>query len=91
MASRPTRQRIRGERLARKCETLKVGHASREAALDAAEAQMREGRVDPGCHVMPYACARCGEWHLRNERIVFSEPPANLARHDFRRWKGEAR
>jgi hypothetical protein len=50
-----------------------VGYATRAAALDACEAQMEAGCVEPGCHVMPYPCERCGHWHTRNQRIVFTE------------------
>lgn len=66
----PTRGRINVERLSRKCVSLKVGYATRAAALDASEVQMLEGRVEPGCHLMPYECDQCREWHLRNQQIV---------------------
>ena len=70
---------------------MKIGYATRVAALDACESQMDAGRVEPGCHVMPYRCDVCGEWHTRNQRIVFTEAPENLARHDYRRRRKDAR
>ena len=85
---------MRGDLIARKCAaTLKIGHPTREAALTACEAMMLAGRVEPGCHVMPYRCDDCGEWHTRNQRIVFTEPPTNLAQYDYRqrRRKGDPR
>jgi hypothetical protein len=93
MASYPTRHHMRGDQVARKCATtLKIGYADRAAALDACEATMRAGRVEPGCHVMPYRCDDCGEWHTRNQRIVFTEAPTNVAMRDYRRRrKGDPR
>jgi hypothetical protein len=40
---------------------------------------------------MPYACDLCGAWHTRNQRIVFTEAPTNLARADDRRRKDDHR
>ena len=91
MASSATRLHVRVDRLTRKCETMKIGYPTRDDALEACEGQMRAGRVDPGCHVMPYRCDQCGAWHTRNQRIVFTEPPPNLARHDFRRRREDPR
>lgn len=54
----------------RRCESQKVGHATREEALTAAERMMDEGRVLPGCHITPYLCDRCDEWHNANRVIV---------------------
>lgn len=65
------RVRINPEQVVRRCETFKVCHKTRQAALDASEHQMEAGRVDRGCHLMPYLCDQCGLWHLRNHRIVF--------------------
>jgi hypothetical protein len=76
---------VRVDRLARRCESLKIGYATRVEALDACEAQMLAGRVDVGSHVMPYQCEQCGAWHTRNQRVVFTEPDTNLARADYRR------
>ncbi len=84
MASRATRLKVRPDRLDVKCVTLKIGHATRALALDAAEAGMLAGAVQTGCHLMPYACDRCGQWHVRNERIVFV-PPDDPGRNDYTR------
>ena len=51
----------------------KTAYATRAEALDACEAQMDAGRAQPGCHIMPYRCDRCGAWHTRQQRIVFPE------------------
>ena len=85
MASHATRLHMRVDRLTRKCETLKIGYLTRDDALDACEGQMLAGRVSPGCHIMPYRCELCGEWHTRNQRIVFTEVPENPGQHDYRR------
>jgi len=72
MASTPTRQRVR--LIAggfRKCESEKIGYATKEEALRAAERMMDAGKVKPGCHITPYPCDRCSEWHVSNRRIVF--------------------
>lgn len=84
MASRPTRQRLRGDQIRRRCETFKVGFATREDALAGCEQAMDKGLVSPGCHLMPYLCDRCGEWHMRNHRIVPTAPD-DLSKHDYRR------
>jgi len=84
MASRPTRQHLNvAVERTRKCVTLKIGHPTRAEALDACEAMMDAGRVEPGCHLTPYACDDCGEWHIRNRRIVFLAPE-NVSRRDYR-------
>lgn len=71
MASHPTRQKVRLRDVGvRRCESLKVGYGSYDEALQAAELMMLEGRVDPGCHITPYACDRCPEYHVANRRIV---------------------
>lgn len=69
MASSPTRRRV-PPTVATKCESQKIGYATRADALDAAEHTMDAGRVKPGCHIMPYLCDRCGEWHVANQIIV---------------------
>jgi hypothetical protein len=86
VASRATRYHVRVDRLTRKCQTEKIGYATRAAALDACESQMNADKVEPGCHIMPYACDQCGAWHVRNQRIVVVGPPDNLARGDYR-WR----
>ena len=53
-----------------RCESQKIGYASKEAALGGAEASMLKGLVQPGCHLTPYLCVQCDEWHLFNRRIV---------------------
>ena len=68
MASYRTRKRVK---FYKKCESWKMGYATRAEALDAAERAMERGQVRRGCHLMPYACDRCGEWHVANRRIVW--------------------
>jgi hypothetical protein len=53
------------------CDSHKMGYRSKEEALSNAEAVMAEGHVKPGCHITPYRCDRCGDWHLFNRRIIF--------------------
>jgi hypothetical protein len=48
----------------------KVGYATRDEALTAAERQMEKGMVRPGCHIVPYRCEQCREWHTANRVIV---------------------
>ncbi len=81
MASKPTRLSLRTDKLDVTCETGKVSYATRDRALDGAERAMEAGRVDPGCHLTPYLCGDCGDWHVRNRRIVHVPSP-NLAKHD---------
>lgn len=71
MASKPTRLHldVTHQHLMR-CVAMKRGYVTRAQALDVAEAQMDEGRVKPGCHITPYLCEHCGEWHLCNRVIV---------------------
>lgn len=52
------------------CTSLKIGYATRSQAFDAAELLMQEGRVNPGCHITPYECRDCGQWHVFNRPIV---------------------
>lgn len=70
MASTPTRNHLDLTRLRRRCETFKVTYETRQDALEGAERGMEAGSVDPGCHLTPYLCERCGHWHVRNRRIV---------------------
>lgn len=71
MGSSPTRQRIKvaGSGF-RRCESQKVGYATRDEALTVAERMMDMGKVNPGCHITPYLCGECGEWHVANRVIV---------------------
>jgi hypothetical protein len=46
------------------------GYRSRDQALDAADAWMARGEVTPGCHLTPYRCRGCRQWHLYQRRIV---------------------
>lgn len=75
MASNPTRKRIRAgsdefERLVR-CTSQKVSARSYGEALSMAERMMNRGAVNPGCHITPYLCEECGEFHVWNKPIVF--------------------
>lgn len=71
MASSPTRQSIDCEhgRFAR-CTSVKIGYTTRELALDAAEEMMQADMVKRGCHITPYLCDDCHEWHVYNRLIV---------------------
>ena len=73
MGSSATRKRVDVRRLEVKCTSQKIGYATKDHALDACEGQMHRGLVEPGSHVMPYLCWTCGEWHIRNQRIVFKD------------------
>ena len=68
MASSPTRKHVR--KIDVRCETQKICHETKEAALDVAEMMMLQDKVEPGCHITPYECADCGFWHVANRRIV---------------------
>lgn len=83
MASTPTRGKVR-ERSGffRKCVSQKVGYATHDEAWTAAEAAMEAGRVSPGCHLTPYECGDCQDWHIRNRVIV----PAS---RQSRAWRTE--
>ena len=71
MASRHTRKRVRVRDSGfRRCESMKVGYPSREEAWTVAEQQMECGQVKPGCHLTPYQCGLCDEWHVGNRVIV---------------------
>lgn len=70
MASSPARRHL--TRVTRRCVTHKVGFRTYLQALDAAERLMEQGRVHPGCHITPYRCADCGEWHVYNRIIVWT-------------------
>lgn len=69
MASSQTRLRVR--RVSRRCESGKVSFATHDEALDGAEHMMERGWVKPGCHITPYQCDRCNEWHVGNRVIVW--------------------
>lgn len=72
MASRATRHHVdqRSSHF-RRCDSQKVGYPSYDLALSAAELMMLAGKVSQGCHITPYQCDRCGEWHVANRVIVF--------------------
>lgn len=71
MASSPTRQHLDVEhRHLMRCAALKRGYATKAEALDVAEEQMERGAVYPGCHITPYLCDLCHEWHVCNRVIV---------------------
>jgi len=38
--------------------------------LDACEEMMERGLVRPGCHLTPYPCDQCSEFHITNRVIV---------------------
>jgi hypothetical protein len=71
MASAPTRLRVDPHTMpwVRRCESQKWGFASYDEALTGAERLMEAGKVKPGCHMTPYECDRCGEWHVYNRPI----------------------
>jgi len=71
MATTATRLHLHPERdRFSRCTSLKIGYGSHREAFDAAEQQMEDGRVHPGCHITPYRCNECGQWHVYNRRIV---------------------
>ena len=71
MGSSPTRRHVRvTDPGFRRCESQKVGYRTRSEALDGAEQSMLRDKVRPGCHLTPYRCDRCGEWHIANRVIV---------------------
>ena len=71
MASSPTRLHVDVNSSGfRKCESQKIGYATKEKALDVAEQMMELGKVNPGCHITPYECETCGEWHVANRVII---------------------
>lgn len=71
MASSKTRQKVRLRDVGVKtCVSQKVSYADYDEALQAAEVMMLEGRVDPGCHITPYRCRDCSDWHVWNRPIV---------------------
>ena len=71
MASSPSRLRVNQRRL-RRCETQKVGYQTYTEALDVAERMMALGHVEVGCHIVPYRCDACQEWHVGNHRLVWT-------------------
>ena len=71
MASRPTRAHVDvAHQWLERCPTHKRGYPSHAVALDIAEQMMDAGDVKPGCHITPYQCPSCGEWHVANRVIV---------------------
>ena len=83
MASRPTRAKVYLPAVIR-CASQKVSFASHAEAWDAAERMMDQGKVWPGCHMTPYACADCGRWHVYNRRIVWPGRPPGRPRKEAR-------
>ena len=71
MASYPTRLAV-NLNTARRCTSQKLGFATKDEALDTAERMMERGAVNPGCHITPYECRDCRQWHVYNRRIVWS-------------------
>lgn len=69
MASSPTRLHVDPVHACR-CPSQKVGYPTKDEALTQAEVQMERGAVNPGCHITPYPCDECGEWHVANRVIV---------------------
>lgn len=71
MASTPTRMHIDvAHRWLERCVTNKRGFPTKAIALDVAEQMMSDDQVQPGCHITPYPCKVCGEWHVTNRVIV---------------------
>lgn len=71
VASTPTRQHLEiTKQYLQRCVTDKRGMPTKAAALDVAEQMMQDGKVNAGCHITPYLCNVCGEWHVYNRRIV---------------------
>lgn len=73
MASSATRKRLRVDRDLSKCESRKLGLKSKRDAIDHAESLMEKGFVNAGCHLTPYKCEICGDWHIFNRKIRFPE------------------
>lgn len=74
MASRPTRFRVPiAKARFSQCSSRKINYQTKREALDAAEVVMEAGRVSPGCHIMPYICDECGDWHL-TQRVIVRHP-----------------
>lgn len=71
MGSGPTRLHLNPQKVAlRRCSSMKRGYQTYDQALDAAELMMLKGDVNPGCHITPYECDECQEFHVGNRRIV---------------------
>ena len=70
MASRPTRQRLTPDFPYRCPASQKACFRTKAEALDSAERMMERGHVRPGCHITPYLCQECREWHVANRVIV---------------------
>lgn len=71
MASSPSRRHVNPRAIV-KCLSQKVGFSAYSTALDAAERMMSLGHVKRGCHIVPYLCEDCGEWHVGNHRLVWT-------------------
>ncbi len=84
----PTRLKVNLKRLIR-CATRKIGFATKGQALDVAELMMEQGHVSPGCHITPYECDECGQWHVSNRVIVPVSGSVPLTNGTFSRrpWK----
>jgi hypothetical protein len=70
-----------------KCDTRKKGYATKGEALDAAELMMELGQVNAGCHMTPYLCPFCQEFHVSN-RVIVPVPgsvPVSSSRYAGRR------
>jgi hypothetical protein len=78
MASTPTRAHLDPERV-RRCVSQKVGYYNYAEALNAAELMMLKGICLEGCHITPYACELCNEWHVYNRVIVRVLHPKGVA------------
>lgn len=64
-----TRHRVK--RPHRVCPSGKDCFDSRDEAHTVAERLMDLGKVNRGCHVMPYRCVDCGAWHVGNQVVTF--------------------
>lgn len=69
VASSPTRLTLDPDD-ACKCESRKMGFDTAEAAHSIVEKMMEQGHVERGCHLTPYECRDCGEWHIYNRVVV---------------------
>ncbi len=71
---RYTRKRINpAKEYFSRCSSQKIGYRDKSEALDAAETMMEAGRVNPGCHITPYLCKECRQYHVWNRPITRHE------------------
>lgn len=71
MSSSPTRLAVNiNSAKHRMCESQKYCFGTKDDALDGAERLMELDKVKPGCHITPYLCDDCGNWHVFNRVIV---------------------